>query len=126
MAALKAATREMAARGRSVALAVDGPRGPARTVQAGAAALSAFTGRPVVCTVVACRWALALPSWDGMMIPLPLARVEVRYRLLEAPGRSREEVEHHTLRLGQRLLELELPRERPKFRLRGRRGRRGG
>jgi lysophospholipid acyltransferase (LPLAT)-like uncharacterized protein len=65
--------------GRSLAIAVDGPRGPRRTVAPGAAMLARWSGRPLV--LVGCRvWpALRLSSWDRQMIPAPLATVDVAY-----------------------------------------------
>ncbi len=64
--------------GRSPALAVDGPRGPAYRLQPGAESLAKLGGVPVVYGVVeAPAWRFG--SWDRMKLPWPLARVKVRY-----------------------------------------------
>lgn len=74
---LRAALALLAAGGRP-ALAVDGPRGPAGTVQPGAEALARRAGVPVVCGRVEARgWRAG--SWDRFLVPWPFARVRVRY-----------------------------------------------
>ena len=68
--------RELAA-GHPVAFTVDGPRGPARTVQPGAVWLAGATGHPVIPfhLEAAPRWTLG--SWDRAQVPRPFARVAV-------------------------------------------------
>lgn len=75
------ACREALARGQSPALAVDGPRGPRHAPQRGALTLAAASGAPVLCVVCTARPVLRLRSWDRFEIPLPWARVTVRYGL---------------------------------------------
>ncbi len=104
--AVLAARRELHSHGNSLGLAVDGPRGPALRVQPGAVALSSISGRPVAYTVALCRWAIRLASWDRMMIPLPFARLELRYGLLQPPGGGKDNLEQATIRLGARMLDL--------------------
>lgn len=65
--------------GRTVALAVDGPRGPRRQVQPGAERLGKLAKRPVVLVACAAWPAVRLSSWDRQRLPLPFARVEVVY-----------------------------------------------
>lgn len=77
-AAALAAVRRLHA-GASVALAVDGPRGPRRQAQPGVLTLASVSGRPIVIFAVQARPALRLRSWDRFLVPLPFARVEVRY-----------------------------------------------
>ncbi len=62
--------------GHSVALAVDGPRGPARVPRPGVAALARRTGRPVVPLSASAR-GMILETWDRFLIPWPFARVHV-------------------------------------------------
>ena len=72
--------------GLTVAMAVDGPRGPRRQVRQGAERIAALAGCPVV--LVGCRvWpALRLSSWDRQRIPAPFARIEVFYEGWVAEG----------------------------------------
>jgi len=63
--------------GRSVGLAVDGPRGPARHAGGGALRLAARTGARVVPVAAACRRALRLSTWDRLFVPAPFATVHI-------------------------------------------------
>lgn len=63
--------------GEDVAVVPDGPRGPARRLQAGIVALAAATGAPIVPVGVAARPARRLGSWDRFMVPWPFARCAV-------------------------------------------------
>ena len=63
--------------GEDVAMVPDGPRGPARRLQAGIVALAATTGAPIVPVGVAARPARRLHSWDRFMVPVPFARCAV-------------------------------------------------
>lgn len=65
--------------GCSLAIALDGPRGPRRTAAAGAPKLAEWARRPLV--LVGCHaWpAVRLRSWDRQCLPLPFARVTVAY-----------------------------------------------
>ena len=90
--ALVAACEEIEA-GHSVAVTVDGPRGPAGSVAPGAVVISGRTGAPMVPTTVAASRAWRLNSWDRFMIPKPFARVVIAYGepLRPASGSSRVE-----------------------------------
>jgi tartrate-resistant acid phosphatase type 5 len=60
-----------------LSLALDGSRGPRRTVRPGAAALAESAGVPLL-PVAAAAWpAIRLGSWDRMRVPLPFAAVTV-------------------------------------------------
>jgi lysophospholipid acyltransferase (LPLAT)-like uncharacterized protein len=74
--ALRELTRAVRA-GEDVAMVPDGPRGPARRLQAGIVALAAVTGAPIVPVGIAARPARRLSSWDRFMIPIPFARCAV-------------------------------------------------
>lgn len=74
--ALAQLRRDMRA-GRPAAFTVDGPRGPARSVQPGAVWLARLTGHPILPFHIeaAPRWTLG--SWDGAQIPKPFARAAI-------------------------------------------------
>ncbi|HND00028.1 MAG TPA: DUF374 domain-containing protein [Myxococcota bacterium] len=65
--------------GRMLAIALDGPRGPAHVPQPGAEALARKEGLPLVLTTVE-TGGIRLRTWDRFRIPLPFARVQLRYR----------------------------------------------
>jgi len=76
------ALREMVAaaeRGTSLALTVDGPRGPAGICKPGAALIADRWGGPVVATAAVPTRAWTLSSWDRFVIPRPGAEVYVAY-----------------------------------------------
>lgn len=58
----------------SIAVAVDGPRGPAGRVQPGALFLARETGAPVVPASGCVRPNGRAPSWDRLLIPWPFGR----------------------------------------------------
>jgi hypothetical protein len=57
-------------------LVVDGPRGPAGEVKAGAILLASRSGAVLLPLYLDCRPRWVAPSWDGMQVPVPFARVE--------------------------------------------------
>jgi len=61
--------------GLTVAVLVDGPRGPARVSKTGVLALARLTGQAVVPLAFSARPAWRLRSWDTSLIPLPFARI---------------------------------------------------
>lgn len=86
----------MLRRGRSVALAVDGPRGPAHQAKPGVLALAAASGRPIVPVAAGLRRKLVLRrAWDRFQIPAPFTRVQVVFgeplTVEPAPGSARME-----------------------------------
>jgi len=62
-------------RGLTVAVLVDGPRGPARVSKTGIVAVARLTGHAVVPLAFSARPAFRLRSWDASLIPPPFARV---------------------------------------------------
>ncbi len=77
-----AALKEMINRLKSYRLALhflDGPRGPAGVVKAGAIAIAHGAGAVIVPGVVIADRAWYLHSWDRFMIPKPFARVTIKY-----------------------------------------------
>ena len=62
-----------------VAVVVDGPRGPAGIPKPGIAQLARESGRPITPVTFHASRAIRFGSWDRAQLPLPFARVEVRY-----------------------------------------------
>ena len=76
------AMRELMAAGRtgkSLAVAPDGPRGPAETLKPGLVLLASNCGLPVVPVASAANRAHVFRSWDRFRVPLPFARVVVAH-----------------------------------------------
>ena len=67
--------KRLMAEGRPSAFAVDGPRGPARTVQPGVVWLAKLTGNPVVPFHMEASSYWSLNSWDRTQIPRPFSTV---------------------------------------------------
>ena len=65
--------------GRDLALTPDGPRGPARRFKPGALAVAQTTGLPIIPVAVAASRGWRFRSWDGFLVPRPLARVRIEY-----------------------------------------------
>lgn len=72
---LKSLLRELE-EGHSVAVALDGPRGPRGVVKEGALALSKMSGRPIFAFYGRARRVWRLRSWDRHEIPKPFGRAE--------------------------------------------------
>ncbi len=66
---------EIAHRKTSLALTVDGPRGPRRRFKPGAVLLAQTTGAPILPFVFEATSAWRLRSWDRFVIPKPGARI---------------------------------------------------
>jgi len=65
------------ARGRSLAITPDGPRGPREVVQPGIILLAQRTGLPIVPLGASAQNGVVLPSWDNFLIPYPFSRAVV-------------------------------------------------
>ena len=65
---------DVLAQGSHVVLTPDGPRGPARRAAAGVAQLAGLSGVPVLPCAARTTRAWKLPTWDGMILPLPWGR----------------------------------------------------
>lgn len=80
-----AALGEGVAEGLAAIVAVDGSRGPYGVPKPGALVLASRQAAPLV-AVRAFSWpALRLRSWDHFCIPLPFARIALRYRIVALP-----------------------------------------
>lgn len=77
-AALRQMMRKVEA-GTTVAVLVDGPRGPARVAKTGILSLARHANRPIQPVAFSARPAIRLRSWDQSLVPLPFARVVVAY-----------------------------------------------
>jgi lysophospholipid acyltransferase (LPLAT)-like uncharacterized protein len=107
LSALRASLRALEGEQRPVAIAVDGPRGPRHQVAPGALGLTLGRGRPLVYARALCWPRLQLRSWDRFELPLPFARVELRYgRWTPPPDLGREQA---CAELARRLEELAHP-----------------
>lgn len=106
--ALLALVRGMRA-GRTVALAVDGPRGPLHEVKTGAPFLAAAGGAPVIPVAAAVRHgAVARRSWDRMKIPAPFTECVILFgEPLHVDGAGAEAIESARRRLEAELRRLE-------------------
>jgi len=91
LGAIRGAMRAISS-GRSPALAVDGPRGPAHVPSLGALHLAARTVRPVVYMVAHTTWAVRLNTWDRFVLPLPGARITIGYGRMAPPDAGRAAV----------------------------------
>ena len=77
--------------GRPAAFAVDGPRGPSRSVQPGAVWLASLTSRPVLPFHMEAQRYWSARSWDRTQVPRPFSRIAVAIgRPIDVPPRAAE------------------------------------
>lgn len=72
--AFVALRRELAA-GRSIGVAVDGPKGPFGVINEGVLQLSRLAGVPIVPLLAAAKRPIILGTWDRTVVPRPFSRV---------------------------------------------------
>jgi len=65
--------------GRTLSVQTDGPRGPARQSKIGIATISRLAQIPITPVSISANPCFRFPSWDGLLLPLPFARVTCRY-----------------------------------------------
>jgi lysophospholipid acyltransferase (LPLAT)-like uncharacterized protein len=65
--------------GRTLSVQTDGPRGPARESKIGIATISRLAQVPITPVSFSANPCFRFPSWDGLLLPLPFARVTCRY-----------------------------------------------
>lgn len=65
--------------GHDLAVTPDGPRGPSGVFKPGALAAAQMTGAPVVPLAVGSSSGWHFGSWDGFLVPKPLARITIEY-----------------------------------------------
>lgn len=97
--------------GYSVAVAVDGPRGPRHQVKPGVALLAKASGCPIVPFAILTSRAIRLRSWDRCEIPLPFSHCEA---IFGKPIPLSPETDHATLHAICRQLEATLLRMKGK------------
>ena len=99
--------RDLAA-GLAVAFTIDGPRGPARVAQSGAAFLAGATGHPVIPFHIEADRSWTTASWDRAQIPKPFARLRVAIGApIAVDGTGDEDVEVARQRIERALEDLE-------------------
>jgi len=86
--------------GSSVAITLDGPRGPRYVLQPGVLKVAQVAGVPVMCYHVRYGSAWRLRTWDGMVVPRPFSRLRIVFdEVLEVP-RGIDEDGFATMRRG--------------------------
>ena len=100
--------RRLAADGAPTGFAVDGPRGPARSVQPGAVWLASLTGNPLLPFHSEADRFWTARSWDGTQVPKPFARAAMVVGApIEVPrGAGPDLIEHKRVELERSLHDL--------------------
>ena len=82
---------------------VDGPKGPAGIIKAGAVSLARSAGAVVVPIFTSADRAWYFKSWDRFMLPKPFAKVHLRFgEMMDmTAGEGDEAFEDHRMRLQQ-------------------------
>ena len=97
--------RELRA-GRPVAFTVDGPRGPARVAQPGAAWLASATGHPILPFHIEASASWTVNSWDRHQVPKPGSTLAiVMGPAIEVPAHATESQIDDACRTLERVLE---------------------
>lgn len=106
--ALAQLRREMA-EGYATAFTVDGPRGPARVAQPGAAWLASVTGNPIVPFHIEADRHWSVKSWDRHQVPKPGSLLGIAIGApIDVPSNATEEdIEAGRQRVESALIELE-------------------
>jgi lysophospholipid acyltransferase (LPLAT)-like uncharacterized protein len=100
--------RRALAGGHPVVFTVDGPRGPARVAQAGAAWLAGATGQPILPFHIEADRFWMTSSWDRAQIPKPFARTAVAIGdALDVHGTGEAEIERGRKEIERALEQLE-------------------
>jgi lysophospholipid acyltransferase (LPLAT)-like uncharacterized protein len=88
--------------GKSVAISVDGPRGPVYEVKQGIAYLAGKLGLPIVPVITSARRAWILEKiWDKYLLPRPFSECVVLYgEPITVSGTDEDELEKKRLELG--------------------------
>lgn len=77
-------------RGESIAIAVDGPAGPAYKAKRGCAELAHDAQKPIVPIAFDATRTWSIPRWDRMVLPLPFGTIRVKHG---APVAPREDID---------------------------------
>ena len=91
--------------GNDICITPDGPRGPARKLQAGPLKLAQLTGHSIIAVKVTCASSWKLKTWDRFEIPKPFSTVHLSFSEPIAIPRdlSAEEFEAARIRLEKEL-----------------------
>ena len=94
--------------GHNLAVVPDGPRGPRYVAKPGVVRLAKAVGSPIYPVSYAATRAARLRSWDGLIIPLPFARLHIQFGapLDVPPHASAEQIEACRGELERRLIAL--------------------
>jgi hypothetical protein len=106
------ALRRRLRQGATIAVAVDGPRGPRERAQAGIVELARSTGEAILPLTFAARPTITFRSWDGFVLPLPFARGVLAWGPPIRVPRAAPLVEQHRLELERALAALTLAADR--------------
>lgn len=92
----------------SIAIAIDGPRGPRFKVKPGVIILSKFSQCPILPVGIQVNKKIVLKSWDKTEIPLPFAKIKVIMgkSLISPHDAEKEIIEKNRIELEQILLEI--------------------
>ena len=101
--------RRQMGEGDPAAFTVDGPRGPARVAQPGAAWLSSATGNPIIPFHIEASSFWTVHSWDAHQVPKPGSTLAIAIgRPIEVPPRAtNEDIETGRVVLERALVALE-------------------
>ena len=81
-------------RGKSVAVVVDGPRGPRHEAKEGAIFLAGKLQRPIIPVTTWSNRCLTLRTWDKFIVPMPFTECVVQYgQPILVSGTSKEEID---------------------------------
>jgi lysophospholipid acyltransferase (LPLAT)-like uncharacterized protein len=95
--------------GRSVAIVVDGPRGPRHEAKKGAIFLAGKLQKPIIPVSTWSKRCWTLRTWDRFVIPVPFTEGVVQYgQPIVVNGTSKEEIESKRRELEAALLDLKL------------------
>jgi len=99
--------KRLADEGRDIAITVDGPRGPRKTVGNGILYLAKLTGKEIVPFAFDAKWKIQLSSWDRFLIPLPFTKGVVAFgRPMKVPADA-EDIEPYRKKLQEEMLGLD-------------------
>lgn len=77
--------------GRSVGVAVDGPKGPFGVINEGVFQLARLTGAPILPLLASPGRHRSLGTWDRTVVPVPFSRVDFKYApLVRLPRRCNQ------------------------------------
>lgn len=86
--------------GKSIGVAVDGPRGPARVASTVPLIWARSSGCRIFCVSFSASRVITLPTWDGMLLPLPWTKGVLMCReWTQAVPRKADAAETEALRL---------------------------